>query len=242
MTRDGSDRLTDHFDTCSRNVTPASARQTAHVLYAPLSHDPEVSRHCASVLSDSELQRADRFAAEHDKALFKQRRAFRRFCAATAIGSSLPLSEILMEHTENGRPYLADAPDLRLSFSSCRLGMLGAWSSTHGIGVDIEVWTGKLNAVALARRFFSVAEAKAVALVEGAERLQMFYRFWTLKEAALKSIGEGLPFGLDTFEFELKPKLRVVHAPAEHGGSEKFDAHQIEGTGACASLLTRILV
>jgi 4'-phosphopantetheinyl transferase len=71
------------------------------------------------------------------------------------------------------------------------------------------------------------------------ERLQTFYRFWSLKEAALKSIGEGLPFGLDAFELELDPKLRVVHAPPDHGGPEQFDAHVIEGTEGCAALVIR---
>ena len=242
MIRDCSDWITSYFDTCSRDVTPASARQTAHVLYAPLSHDPEVSRHCASVLSDTELQRADRFAAEDDRAQFIQRRAFRRFCGATTLGSSQPLSQIAFEHTENGRPYLVDAPDLWFSFSSCRFGMLGAWSSTHGIGVDIEDPTRELEAGELARQYFSDAEVERVEGADSVERLRTFYRFWTLKEAALKSIGEGLPFGLNAFEFELDPNVRVVHAPAEHGESKKFDAHPIEGTGACASLITRVLV
>jgi 4'-phosphopantetheinyl transferase len=57
----------------------------------------------------------------------------------------------------------------------------------------------------------------------------------------LKSIGEGLPFGLDAFEFELDPYLRVVHAPPDHGGPEQFDAHVIEGTDGCAALVTRSL-
>ena len=241
MSRDDSDLIADLFATSLRNLTPASARHAAYVLYAPVSSNPEVSKHFASVLSDDELQRADRFASEYDKAQFKQRRAFRRFCGATVLGSSRPLSQIVFEETENGRPYLSDLPDFWFSFSSCRFGFLGAWSSTHGIGVDLEDQTRNLEAVELAHRFFSVAEADAVEGADGLERLRIFYQFWSLKEAALKSIGEGLPFGLDAFEFELDPSLRVVQAPYDRGGPEQFDAHMIEGTDNYAALVTRRL-
>ena len=200
-----------------------------------------MSRHCASVLSDTELRRADRFVNEYDKAQFKQRRAFRRFCAAAVLGSLQPLSQIVFEETGNGRPYLSDVPDIWFSFSSCRFGILGAWSSTHGVGVDVEDQTRDLEAVELAHRFFSGAEANAVERVDGLERLRTFFQFWNLKEAALKSIGEGLPFGLDAFEFELGPNLRVVRAPPDHGGPEQFSAHVIEGTGSCAALVVRSL-
>jgi len=239
--RDDSDRINALFAAGARDLTPASARHAACVLCAPVSHDPDVSRHCASILSDTELQRADRFASEHDKARFKQRRAFRRFCGAAVLGSARPLSQIVFEETENGRPYLSDVPDVWFSFSSCRLGFLGAWSSTHGIGVDLEDQTRNLEAAELARRFFSGAEANAVEGVGGRERLRTFFQFWSLKEAALKSIGEGLPFGLDAFEFELDPHLRVVHAPPDHGGPEQFNAHVIEATESCAALVIRSL-
>jgi len=224
MARDDSDRIADLFDAGSRDLTPASARHSAYVLYVPVSRDPEVSRHCASVLSDTELQRADRFVTEYDRAQFKQRRAFRRFCGAAVLGLSRPLSQIVFQETENGRPYLSDLPDVWFSFSSCRFGFLG-----------------NLEALELAHRFFSGAEAKTVEGVGGLERLRTFFQFWSLKEAALKSIGEGLPFGLDAFEFELNPNLRVVHAPPEHGGPEQFDAHVIEGTDSCAALVIRSL-
>jgi len=219
-------RIKDLFAAGSLDLTPASARHAAHVLYVPVSRDPVISSRCSSVLSETELQRADRFAAEDDKAEFEQRRAFRRICGATALGSA---------------PYLSDSPDLWFSFSSCRFGILGAWSSTHGIGVDIEDQTRELEAAELARQFFSTAEAEAVEGVGGVERLRTFYRFWSLKEAALKSIGEGLPFGLDAFEFELDPSPRVVHAPPDNGGPEQFDAHVIEGTDGCAALVIRSL-
>jgi phosphopantetheinyl transferase len=236
---DASERISELLTLRSRDMTPAPARHAACVLYAPVSRDVEVSKLCASILSDVELQRRDRLAAECDKARFEQRRAFRRFCGATALGSSRPLSQIAFEATENGRPYLSESPGLWFSFSSCQSGLLGAWSSTHAIGVDIEDQTRDLEARELARQFFSVAETDAVKAVGGWQCLWTFYRFWSLKEAALKSIGEGLPYGLEAFEFELAPRLRVVHAPPDHGGPERFSAYAIEGTNSCASLVIR---
>ena len=241
MTRYDSDRINDLFAGSSRDLTPAPVCHAVHVLYAPVSHDPEVTRRCASVLSDTELQRADRFATQGDKALFKQRRAFRRFCGALALGSSQPLSQIVFEETENGRPYLCDLPDFWFGFSSCRFGFVGAWSSTHAIGVDLEDSTKDLEAAELARQFFSGAEANAIEGADGLACLRTFFQFWCLKEAALKSIGQGLPFGLDAFEFRLDPVLRVVHAPPEHGGPEQFEAHLIEDTDSCGALVIRSL-
>ena len=53
---DSSDRISKLLAVGSRDVTPASARHAARVLYAPISRDAEVSRHCASILSAAELQ------------------------------------------------------------------------------------------------------------------------------------------------------------------------------------------
>ena len=239
MTRSDSDWVTETFAAGGRDWTPAPARQAAYVLYAPLLRDREASRRCASILSDTELRRADCFLNHYAKANFVQRRAFRRYCAAIALKSRQPLPEIAFKESEKGCPYLPDLPDYSFSFSSCRSGFIGAWSSTHGIGVDLEDMTRRLEAVELAERFFSEAEARAVRSAEGRARQRTFYRLWSMKEASLKSIGEGLPFGLDAFEFELAPNPRVVHAPCDQGGPERFDAHLIGGVDICAALITR---
>jgi len=239
MSRDGSEWVNNLFAASACDWTPASINHTAHVLYAPLSRDLGASWHCDSVLSDAELQRVNRFVTEDAKILFKQRRAFRRYCGAFVLGSQQPLSRIVFKETEKGRPYLLDFPDMWFSFSSCRLGFLGAWSSTHQIGVDLEDQTKNLEAKELSQQFFSQAEAMAVKMVGGLARLQTFYQLWSLKEAGLKSIGEGLPFGLDAFEFELAPSLRVVHAPHDYGGPERFNAWLIKKTDVCAALVVR---
>ena len=237
--RDDSEWVNNLFAASARDWTPAPTHHAASVLYAPVSRDPKASRRCGSVLSDTELRTAERFVTEDGKALFIQRRAFRRYCGASALGSRRPLSRIAFKETDKGRPYLPDLPDVWFSFSSCRFGFCGAWSSTHWIGVDLEDQTRNLEAAELAQQFFSEAEARAVKVLGGSARLRTFCQLWSLKEAALKSIGEGLPFGLDAFEFELAPCLRVVHAPSDYGGPRGFNAQVIGGTDICAALVIR---
>ena len=204
-----------------------------------MSRNPEASRRCGSVLSVSELQRAERFVTEDGKAHFIQRRAFRRYCGALALASPRPLSGSLSSRRRKGAPYLPDLPDVWFSFSSCRFGFFGAWSSTHWIGVDLEDQTRNLEATELAQQFFSEAEVGAVKVLGGLARLRTFCQLWTLKEAALKSIGEGLPFGLDAFNSNRPPNLRVVHAPSAYGGTRQFNAQVIERTDICAALVIR---
>jgi 4'-phosphopantetheinyl transferase len=144
-----------------------------------------------------------------------------------------------LRNEEKGRPYLPECPELWFSFSSCTLGMLGAWSVAHAVGVDMENQDQKVETVALANQFFTVRESDAIARLEGDVQQQTFYRLWTLKEAALKSIGEGLPFGLDRFGIDVKNTLRFACAPAEYGGPNSFCGHEIEGIPARAALVTR---
>jgi len=239
MNQSHSNRINDFFAVRAHDITPVPVRDAAHVLYAPVANDPEVTRCCASVLSETELQRAERFITQGDQSLFIQRRAFRRFCGSRSLESSRSLSEVVFEETENGRPYLPDLSDLRFGFSSCRFGFLGAWSSMYGIGVDIEDRTRDPGATELARQFFSVDEARVVEGHGGLANLRSFFQFWSLKEAALKSIGEGLPFGLNAFEFELDPNPCVVHAPPDYGGPERFSAHVMEGIQSCIAMVMR---
>jgi phosphopantetheinyl transferase len=225
MSQSNSDRIKDFFAVHSLDITPAPVSHAAKILYTPLSNVDDFTRCCASVLSETERQRAERFLTPDDKRLFLQRRAFRRFCGAQNLSPLQSLSQDIFEETEHGRPYLTDRPEVSFSFSSSRSGFLGAWSPRYGLGVDMEDSTKNLAVAELAQRYFSVAEANYVEEHGARIKLQSFLQLWCLKEAALKSIGEGLPYGLSAFEFELEPALKVVRAPAKHGGSANFSAH-----------------
>jgi len=237
MSLDDNNRVIEQFDAAAIEwPAPAFADR---VLYVPVLSDLEMTRCCMSVLSDVELDRAERCVTDEGRSHFIQRRAFRRYCGAAAIGSRGPLSQITFEESENGLPYLSDLPDLWFSFSSCRLGFIGVWSSTHAVGVDVEDVNMQIEVDSLSQMYFTGAEARTVREA-GPARLQTFLRLWSLKEAALKSIGEGLPFGLDAFEFELNGHVRVVSAPADHGGPQVFKPFLFDRTDISAALVARI--
>ena len=236
MTQDSDKWVREWFDATARDwACPAFADR---VVYVPVSSDRHVTEHCASVLG-AELERAERFLTGRGRANFIQRRAFRRYCGGLA-SESPRLSQIIFEETDNGRPYLREQPRLWFSFSSCRLGFLGAWSATHAIGIDLEDQNGEIEASELARSYFTRSEARAVEEA-GPGRLRTFLQLWSLKEAALKSIDQGLPFGLDTFEFELKGRLHVLDAPGDQGGPGRFSAHLFDKAEVSAALVLRTL-
>lgn len=235
MVRDDDDKLVrELFD--STSIAWTSPSFANRVLYVPVSFDREATIRCTSVLSDDELQRSNAFVTDHDRTLFIQRRAFRRYCGALASGSRRPLSEIEFDESESGRPYILGHPDLSFSFSSCRSGFVGAWSSTHDIGIDLEDSSATIEPTELARTYFTASEVQAVETSAGRLR---FLQLWSLKEAALKSIGEGLPFGLDAFEFELDGGVRIVDAPREHGGPAKFSAHLFDHSDVFSAIVGR---
>jgi phosphopantetheinyl transferase len=236
MRRDLSNQVIDFFSGHAHQCTPASAGPMVTVLSMAALHDPGFTQRCACVLSEPERAKADAFLTADLRARFLQQRAFRRYCGALATGSPRPLAQIEFTTTVKGRPYLADEPRCWFSFSSCRRGFLGAWSSTHGIGVDIEDETESVEANKLAQKYFSPGEAKAVEDAGNMAGARTFLQLWTLKEAALKSIGEGLPFGMDAFRFDLTAGLRVIYAPRAHGGAERFRAYAIDVSGSRAAL------
>ena len=235
MRRHLSNQVIDFFSGHARRCTPASASPMVTVLYMAALHDPGFTERCACVLSEAERAKADAFLTAALRARFVQQRAFRRYCGSLATGSPRPLAQMEFTATVKGRPYLAEQPRCWFSFSSCRHGFLGAWSSTHGIGVDIEDETESVEAERLSQKYFSPAEAKAVEDA-GMAGARTFLQLWTLKEAALKSIGEGLPFGLDAFRFDLTAGLRVIDAPRANGGAERFRAYAIDVSGSSAAL------
>jgi 4'-phosphopantetheinyl transferase len=98
-----------------------------------------------------------------------------------------------------------------------------------------------VEASQLAESYFTPAEFNSVATAGEAQQ-SAFLQLWSLKEAALKSIGEGLPFGMDAFGFELGESVCITKAPADHGGPPNFIPHLYQWPDVYASIVGRRLI
>ena len=121
----------------------------------------------------------------------------------------------------HGRPMLAPGPPggggagaaasgnagPGLGFSASHAGGWLLVAVARGVqpGVDIEALAPRPNALAIARRYFTAAEAAGLEALQGGERERAFYRLWVAREAVLKAIGRGLAFGLDRLRIDADP-------------------------------------
>lgn len=102
----------------------------------------------------------------------------------------------------HGRPHLGAAwtgRDANWSHSGERL--LVALADGVRVGADIEWLRPRPNAMTLARRFFTAAEAGRLAALPHDLAERRFVRLWCAKEAVLKAHGRGIAFGLEKLEF-----------------------------------------
>lgn len=65
-------------------------------------------------------------------------------------------------------------------------------SLNNSIGVDLECINSKTDVLALAQRFFSSSEFTVIDSAPQEQQQELFFRYWTCKEAYLKATGTGL--------------------------------------------------
>jgi 4'-phosphopantetheinyl transferase len=120
----------------------------------------------------------------------------------------IPESDVALDEDSRGKPYLATSSNTRRDESSLEFNWshsgdyaLAALSRNGAVGVDIERFGKNLRALEIAERFFDPGEAGTLATIEPAARDTAFIGLWCAKEAVLKSVGEGLSFGLSRLAF-----------------------------------------
>ncbi|WP_114647881.1 4'-phosphopantetheinyl transferase family protein [Zhengella mangrovi] len=237
----GDGGLEDHFAALGRICSLAAPLNDITVVSMPYVAGEALDRLCLAALSLPERERFARFLAPADASRFARRRAFRRYCAGLATGDGQPLEALDFEETDEGRPVLVADPGIWFSFSACDRGFLAAWSRTLAVGIDWEDRTEGLQAGDLAEAFFSAGEIARLRSAPPERRDGLFLQVWCLKEAALKSVGEGLAYGLDAFEFTLDPEPRLVTCREAGDRPGVVLSRILTIDGACAAVVCREL-
>ena len=156
------------------------------------------------VLSPDEQARAARFHFDQDRQTYTATRALLRTILARYLGSNA--MDLIFRYSDKDKPSLELTGD-RLEFNVSHSGRraLLAFARRRSIGVDVEHIRADFDPQALAQRFFSPHEQRALATLEPEDGYAGFFRCWTRKEAYIKAVGSGLSLPLDQFDVSLRP-------------------------------------
>ncbi len=179
------------------NAPPLSAGDL-HVWSTPLTADPETVQRLSLLLSEDELQRAQRYLLPHLGPRFIVGRARQREILAAYLDTD-PKS-VQFHYSPLGKPSVgAPHDDSGLQFNVTNSADLALVAVTLGreIGVDVERIRPVDDFEGLAQRYFAAAEQATLSKLPAGDRLDGFFRCWTRKEAILKATGKGLSCPLD---------------------------------------------
>ena len=146
------------------------------------------------------------------KFLPRQERTIRRFYLRLLLGAylGLPGKDVAVSRQIKGKPVLDPArhdPVLDFSIAGSDGCCLVGVSADGPVGVDLELKNRKPGQpLALARRYFSAAEAAALSELTEDQRDIAFMHTWTCKEAVVKAVGHGIANRLHRFSVSVNPR------------------------------------
>lgn len=159
------------------------------------------------LLSEKELERAQQFKKNQHH--FLATRALSRKALAHYTG--IPPHELQIARTDDGKPFLTNTP-YPLYFNLTHSGNFAALAVTRQgeVGIDIETARNR-SYLQIVERYFHPDEVTQLHNCEEAQREQLFYRLWTLKEAFFKATGTGISTGLEKVYFSFQGDEIATH-------------------------------
>lgn len=160
--------------------------------------DIHLAAHDLALLSAAERDRATRFRFERDARRHGASHVALRQILAQTLGLADP-ARIDYETNAHGKPQLT-SHGLHFNMSHSSDWALIGVSTSHPLGVDLELCKPIPDAPDLARSHFTASEYAAYLASPWDQREATFLRCWTRKEACLKALGSGLsiePHGLE---------------------------------------------
>lgn len=210
-----------------------------HVWRAPLDVSAGISGALEHALSPDELERARRFATPALRAGFVASQGTLRRVLAGYLG--VPSAVLRFGRGDHGKPFLLEPAGTGLCFNHSHSGALVLVAVVRGVevGVDVEAPRDLGDMLALARRFFSPAEAATLAALAPGDRPAAFLTAWTRKEAFVKATGRGITQPLSSFSVAFAPgePARLVAQDGEPEAPRRWVIHDLDPAPGYAAAL-----
>ncbi len=181
--------------------TPNLSSDIINVWIADLKKAMTHSEYFLSVLSDDEKKKAADYKFEKDKNRYKNSRGILRELVSVYTGEQP--GNIKFYYNNTGKPFYSGNADCTLKFNLSHSGNLAIYAFVSGkeIGIDIEYIRNLENLNYLAKTTLSDLEFKDFTESPEEKMLDVFFRYWTHKEAFLKAAGTGITDSIKSIEF-----------------------------------------
>jgi len=200
-----------------------------HIWQARLDINSDQTGKLLETLSPDEVERASRFRFEKDKGNFIAARGILR----NILGAYLEIKPrvIQFEYGGNGKPAIATNSKSGIQFNVAHSGMIALYAVTldRDIGIDIEFIRHDIDVIEIAQKFFSKTETSSLEKIDREGLQDLFYRYWTRKEALLKALGQGISFPMEKVDVSLinGSELTLVTLPGCENESPRFYAQDL---------------
>lgn len=175
----------------------------------PIPEENALLQSCVDRLTDAEKERAERFRHEGARKQFIVGHGALHSILEAYLGEAY--DSVHWMETEHHKPFILfpdSSKPLEFNLSHCD-GYIALAVGKHSQGIDIEKHRHLDDLKGISRQVFTNNEMDQVfASQESETHHQLFFRFWTCKEAALKANGTGFlkdPKSLE-LDFSTKPE------------------------------------
>ena len=193
------------------------------VLHVDLAPDSERERRAFLLLDEEEKSRWCRFLSVRARRQFVLCRAALRIILCGQLGCSN--RQLAFGYLEHGKPFAkVHGQRAAIGFNVSHSGGHGlmAFAEDERLGVDVEERVPGRDFEGIGSLVYGPAERQLLAAAAGVDKMQLFFRLWSMKEALIKAIGAGFSLNPSSFEVpepmlhgERSGVFRFPHAPSD---------------------------
>ena len=193
-----------------------------HIWTIELSDVSEQDQTFNNLLSRSEIERAGKYRFEKDRQIFIAGRTILRKLLGSYINTDP--ERIVLEFGPYGKPSLCNDKHLYFNLTNSADLIMIAFTFMAEIGIDVEFEKKGIDLLSIAENVFSEKEISQLKETKNVNPLELFYRYWTRKEAFIKATGFGLSMPLDLKKISvINPKVDMEETHLESTAFGRFE-------------------